>query len=209
MKGSSDRKSGQVVLPGERLGVIEEFITDSGTYVKDGVIYSRFIGRTLIDFLNKRVSVHPLSKALKIPKVGDIIEAEVTNTQKQNASVRIHRIGEDSLAGFFSGLLHVSDVRLRYVDSMFNVCRPGDIIRATVLSVKNGIYHLSVKDKELGVIYGFCSQCGGMLELGRQRMRCSRCGNVERRKTAADYGKGMIAQEGGMNESQDSEENVK
>ncbi len=196
MRKSSDRKTGQVVLPGERLGVIEEFVTDSGTYVKDGVIYSKFVGQALIDFPNKRVSVRPLGNAIKIPKAGDIVEAEVTNTQKQNASARIHKINEDSLAGFFSGLLHVSDVRLRYVDSMFNVCKPGDVIRATVISVKNGIFHLSIKDRGLGVVYGFCSRCGGTLELGRQRMRCSRCGNVERRKTAADYGKGMIAQKG-------------
>ena len=35
---SPEQKSGHLVLPGERLGVIEEFIPDSGTYVKDGVI---------------------------------------------------------------------------------------------------------------------------------------------------------------------------
>ncbi len=34
--------------PGERLGVIEEFIPDSGTYVKDGVIFSDFNGKQFI-----------------------------------------------------------------------------------------------------------------------------------------------------------------
>ena len=36
---SPEQKSGHLVVPGERLGVIEEFIPDSGTYVKDGYIF--------------------------------------------------------------------------------------------------------------------------------------------------------------------------
>ena len=35
---STEQKTGQLVLPGERLGVIEEFTPDTGTFVKDGVI---------------------------------------------------------------------------------------------------------------------------------------------------------------------------
>jgi exosome complex component CSL4 len=56
---SSKRDSGQLILPGEPLGVIEEFVPDAGTYVKDGVIYSKIVGRSLLDLLNKRVSVFP------------------------------------------------------------------------------------------------------------------------------------------------------
>jgi hypothetical protein len=41
----ASEQNGNLVLPGERLGVIEEFIPDSGTYVKDGVIYSKIVGR--------------------------------------------------------------------------------------------------------------------------------------------------------------------
>jgi exosome complex component CSL4 len=51
---SPEEKSGHLVLPGERLGVIEEFIPDSGTFVKDGVIYSKIIGRSLVDLQNRK-----------------------------------------------------------------------------------------------------------------------------------------------------------
>jgi len=192
-KLSERKKSGQVVLPGERLGVIEEFIPDAGTYVKDGVIYSKVVGRALLNLVNKRVSVHPLVHGAIVPKVGCIILGQVSNVQKQNAFVRIYEIGENEISGFFSGVLHISDVQLRYVESMFNVCKPGDIIRAKVVSAKNGVYHLSTKDRNLGVVYAFCSQCGYMLELRRREMRCSRCGKIEKRKVALDYGKGVIA----------------
>ena len=190
---SLDRKSGRFVSPGERLGVIEEFTADAGTYVKDGAIHSKVVGRALLDFPNKRVSVYPLVRGARVPEIGSIVLGQVANVQKQNAFVHMNKIDKAELSGFFSGILHVSDVRLRYVDSMFDVCKPGDIIRAKVISEKNGTYHLSTKDRNLGVIYASCSQCGYMLEMGRQRMRCLRCGKTERRKTALDYGKGLIA----------------
>jgi exosome complex component CSL4 len=188
----SERESGQFVLPGERLGVIEEFIPDTGTYVMNGVIYSKIVGRALIDFLNKRVSVYPLIYGVRFPKVGSIVLGQVSNVQTENAGVRIFKIGNKSLSGFFSGVLHVSDVQQTYVKSMFDVCKPGDIIRAKVISEKNQVYHLSTKDKELGVVYAFCSQCGYMLELKRHVMRCARCGKIEKRKIALDYGKGLL-----------------
>jgi exosome complex component CSL4 len=189
---SSERKSNQFVLPGERLGVIEEFIPDTGTYVKDGIIYSGVIGRALLDLSNKRVSVHPLVHEARVPKVGNIVLGQVSNVQTDNAGVRISKIDDKPLSGFFSGVLHVSDVQLSYVESMFNVCKPGDLIRAKVISEKNQVSHLSTKDKSLGVVYAFCSQCGYTLELKRQTMYCPRCGKTEERKTALDYGKGIL-----------------
>lgn len=190
---SSGRESGQLVVPGERIGVIEEFIPDAGTYVKDGAIYSKVVGRALLDFLNKRVSVYPLVRRAKIPKIGSIVLGQVSRVQRQNAFVRISMIDKSQLSGFFTGVLHISDVRTRYIDSMFDACKPADIIRAKVVSKKNGIYHLSTMGKELGVVYAFCSRCGGMLERSQKRMRCPRCGKIEKRKTALDYGNAAVA----------------
>jgi len=186
------RDSGQLVLPGEPLGVIEEFVPNTGTYVKDGIIYSKIVGRALLDFLNKRVSVFPVVRGVMVPKVGSIVVGHVSTVQTQIAAVRIFKIGKKLLSGFFTGVLHVSDVHLRFVESMFDVCKPGDIIRAKVISDKNRVYHLTTKDKSLGVVYAFCSQCGGVLERKGRSLQCVRCGRVEKRKTAIDYGKGLI-----------------
>jgi exosome complex component CSL4 len=192
MSKSSEQKSGQLVMPGDRLGVIEEFIPDAGTYVQDGVIYSKVVGHALIDLMHKKVSVFQVGKGTKIPKVGSVIVGQVSNVQTQTASVRFSQVDGKQIAGFFSGVLHVSDVEMRFVESMFDVCKPGDIIRAKVISEKNRTYHLSTQDKELGVVYGFCSNCGQALEQRRQGMHCPRCGGIENRKTAMDYGKGAI-----------------
>jgi exosome complex component CSL4 len=185
------QKKEELVLPGERLGVIEEFVPDTGTFVKDGVIYSKLVGRALLDFATRHVSVHPVGRGVLIPEVGSTILGQVSSAQPENANVRIFQIGNNELSGIFMGVLHISDVHLRYVDSMFEVCKAGDIVRAKVISEKNQVYHLSTKDKDLGVVYAFCSGCGGALELRRQNMHCPKCGKIERRKTAFDYGKGL------------------
>ena len=189
-----EQKSGQLVMPGERLGVIEEFIPDSGTYVKDGVIYSKIIGRSLIDLQNRKVQVYPVSEGAVYPKVGTVVIGQVGNAQSDNVLVKIFKIGKKDLSGTFGGILHVSDVSDRYIDQMSDVCKPGDIVRAKVISAKNQIFHLSTNDKNLGIIDAFCSRDATLLEQQPQRydLRCPKCGNIERRKIAPDYGKELL-----------------
>ena len=187
-----EQKSGHLVVPGERLGVIEEFIPDSGTYVKDGVIYSKVVGRALVDLLNKRVSVYPLVNGELVPKVSTTVVGQIGNAQSDNVLVRIFKVENKRLSGEFSGILHISDVSDRYIDSMNDVCKPGDIVRAKVISGKNRIFHLSTNDKNLGIVYAFCSRCGNLLEPQRYELHCPKCGNTENRKIAPDYGKEPI-----------------
>ena len=187
-----EQKGGELVVPGERLGVIEEYVPDAGTFVKDGVIYSKVIGRSMLDLATRRVSVRPQGRSLLVPQVGSTVIGQVTGAQPENANVRILEVDGKRLSGVFIGVLHISDVHLRYVDSMSEVCKAGDIIRAKIISDKNQAYHLSTKDKDLGVIYGFCSNCGTTLESRRQGMSCPKCGRIETKKIAFDYGKASV-----------------
>jgi exosome complex component CSL4 len=191
LKAPEPKSSGRLVVPGERLGVIEEFIPDSGTYVKDGVIFSKIVGRELLDLLNKRVSVYPLANAV-FPKIGSIIVGQIGNAQSDNVLVKIFRVENKEISGEFGGILHVSDVSDRYVDAMSDVCKPGDIVRAKVISAKNRIFHLSTNDKNLGILYAFCSRDGTLLDQQRYELRCPKCGNIEGRKLAPDYGKETV-----------------
>jgi len=186
---SPQQKSGHLVVPGERLGVIEEFVPDSGTYVKDGVIFSKIVGRSLVDLQNRRVSVYPASEGAVVPKLSGTVLGQVGNAQSDNVLVRIFKVGNKKISGEFGGILHISDVSDRYVTSMNDVCKPGDIIRAKVISEKNRIFHLTTNDKNLGVLDAFCSRCGNLLEPERYELRYPKCGNIESRKMAPDYGK--------------------
>ena len=81
---------------------------------------------------------------------------------------------------------------LRYVENMFDVCKPGDVVRAKVVSDKNRTFHLSIAERNLGVVYAFCSECGYTLTLEENRLVCHKCGKMERKKIASDYEKGEI-----------------
>ena len=186
------KKSGQFVVPGERLGVIEEFIPGPGTYVEQGTIYSKTTGFTLLDTLNKRVSVYPLTHEVGIPRTGSTVIGQVSDTRSKTAMLRILKVGKRPVSGFFTGILHISDASPSYVQTMFEVCKTGDIMRAKIVSDRNRVYHLSTAEETLGVIYAFCSQCGHILSLRRMAMRCTNCGKIEKRKTASDYGKGTV-----------------
>ncbi|RLI20409.1 RNA-binding protein [Candidatus Bathyarchaeota archaeon] len=187
-----EKRSGRFVVPGEKLGVIEEFMPGPGTYVYNGTIYSKITGRTLVDVLSKKVSVYPVVHAAPVPRVGSIVIGQVYNVQSKIAVIRIWRIGKKLLSGFFSGILHISDASREYVENMFDAYRTGDIVKAKVISEKNRTYHLSTAEKNLGVIFAFCSNCGYMLRLERGRLKCARCGKLEKRKVASDYGRGIL-----------------
>ena len=188
----SERKSGLFVVPGDHLGVIEEFTSGPGTYVEDGTIHSQVTGRTLLDMLNRQVSVYPIVPTASVPQVGDIVTALVLDVRSKNAILRIFKIGDKTLSGFFKGMLHISGVSHAYVDNMFNVCKAGDIMRAKVISTENRSFFLSTADNDLGVIYALCSLCGHELQPGNRGMNCSNCGNDESRKISPDYGKDTI-----------------
>jgi len=185
-------RCGQFVVPGERLGVIEEFMPGPGTYVEQGAVRSKTAGRALMDILNKKVSVYPMVHMASVPRTGSIVVGQVLNVQGKKATLRIFKIGKALLNGFFTGILHVSDVSPSYVETMFDACKDGDILRATVVSTKNRTYQLSTADRNLGVVYAFCSSCGHTLDLKERKMQCSNCGKIENRKVALDYGKGTM-----------------
>ena len=103
MYDMNERRNGQFVLPGQKLGVIEEFIPNSGTFVDDGIIYSSNIGLVLMDFSNKTVSVYSKVFSLNIPEVGSIVIGTVKAVQSSQAIIRINMVDNKVLSGFFSG----------------------------------------------------------------------------------------------------------
>jgi len=167
-------------------------VSGPGTYVEHGTIYSKTTGYTLLDMLNKEVSVHPLVHAVFVPRTGSVVTGQVSDVQNRMATLRMVKVGKRRLSGFFTGILHVSDASPSFVKTMFDVCRAGDIMRAKVVSEKNRIYHLSTAEKDLGVIYAFCSRCGHIISLRKRKMQCTVCGKIEKRKIASDYGEGAI-----------------
>jgi len=183
-----NRGSGKFVTPGDKLGVIEEFLPGVGTYVDDGNVYSLITGHLSMDLTKREVSVQTTVITPSIPKEGDVVIGQVVNIQDRNSVMKIFQIN-NQVTSVFTGIMHVSDVSRNYVKTMFDAFKVGDIIRAKVISTVNREVHLSTQSNDLGVIQAFCSYCGHLLVLQNNQIRCSKCKKIERRKTASDYQK--------------------
>ncbi len=183
------REMVQPVLPGDKLGVVEQFLPGTGTYEKEGTIYSNFTGTAKIDLKNKRVTVLPNTRVPQLPKEGATVLASVTHTQEKMATVSIWKIEDKALQNPFTAILHISSSSPRYERSMSDVCKAGDILRARVIDMTNRIPQLTTAGRGLGVVKAFCSRCGAVLELTDSKLQCPSCGNLERRRLAEDFGK--------------------
>jgi len=183
------REVSQLVLPGDRLGVVEEFLPGVGTYEDEGTIYANFTGTARIDNKNKRVTVTPTTRVPELPKEGSTVIAVVIHTQEKMATVNIWKIDGCALQNPFTALLHISSSSPRYERIMSDVCKAGDILRARVIDMTNRIPQLTTAGRGLGVVRAYCSKCGGVLDFETRRLQCSSCGNIERRRLAEDYGK--------------------
>ncbi len=176
-----------IAVPGESLGVIEEFTPGTGVYEELGVVYSSLVGAVIKDMAERRVSVRPLKNTLLLPKKGDIVVGVVTNVKKDLAEVDIYQVeGGKTFTSPFKALMHVSRVSTRYVDKITSVLWPGDIIRAKILVAKDP-YILSMKERGLGVLLAFCSKCRAPLILRGNKLTCLMCGSSETRRVSSNY----------------------
>jgi exosome complex component CSL4 len=189
MSSLKNRKTGAFVYPGEKLGVIEEFLAGSGTYVENGELFSSSTGRLSLDLSRKEISVISQTHSPRIPKVGSVVVGQVVAASEKTATIRIDQIDDVKLGTSFIGIIHVSDVGRTYTRNLTDMVKVGDFIRAKVISTKNREFHLSTREDMLGVVKAACVICGQVLILQRNGLRCPNCGSIARRKVAGDYGR--------------------
>jgi exosome complex component CSL4 len=67
--------------------------------------------------------------------------------------------------------------------------RVGDIIRGRVMSLLNSTVHITIDEREFGVVYTLCFNCGGDTVRVNNAVKCIECGAFEERKLTNDYGK--------------------
>ena len=69
------------------------------------------------------------------------------------------------------------------------IFRVGDIIRGRVISLLNSTVHITIDEKEFGVLYTLCFNCGGDTVKLNNAVKCIECSIFEERKLTNDYGK--------------------
>lgn len=177
----------KVVAPGDKIGVIEEYIPYNGTYEYKSEILSSLAGFIEEDLEKHTVGVKTTRRIL-LPKPGDIVYAVVVSASEKNASVMIISINNKLLNDYFSGLIQIRSSSMDSMKSIRGVLKPGDIVKCEVLGYNNDVYHLRMHGPEFGVVYALCTKCGGVLVRSGKELKCQICGNIENRKIANDYG---------------------
>jgi len=179
------------VYPGDRLCSLEEFLPGDGVYVdRDGVVRAARLGVVDVDVKSRRIMVRALSGRPRMPRRGSTLYALLYAIPREDLGLVKIMADERMIpySGGFTGVLHVSQASDTFTKSLYDVARPGDIIRAQSLS-NTSPYMLSTRRPQDGVVLAFCSLCGAPLYRvpGRSSLVCLRCGNEERRKIAGNY----------------------
>jgi exosome complex component CSL4 len=179
------------ILPGEQIASIEEFEAGKNTYVSDGTVRSTAVGTKNYDFKKRLAKIEKINPPM-LPKIGDIVVGYIEMLFGSMMSVRILYIDQKkSISGFSA----IASARIstpgRERDRRGRIIfRVGDIIRGRVISLLNSSIHITIDEKEFGVIYTLCFNCGGdTVRVNNNNIKCIECGVNEDRKLTIDYGK--------------------
>jgi exosome complex component CSL4 len=175
------------VFPGDRVGYAEEFVPGEGVYEENGELFAAVAGKVVVK--DKVVSVESIKKLPDIKK-GDIVLGRVVDVRNSLALVELSRkYGLDrDLMHTGIAALHVSNVQNEYLKDLGSAVKYMDIIKARVIDP--GLLKLSTKEPGMGVVKALCSSCKSEMVREGDKLKCLKCGNVERRRISSDYGRG-------------------
>jgi exosome complex component CSL4 len=182
-----------IVFPGQRLGRTQQYQSGPGTYIRHGIIYASLVGKkeitTSVDNEDLPIlSVLSEKESTSLPEIDSIIIGRVLRVNPRFATVSILAVGSKPCKENFQGIIRTQDVRSTEKDKikMYECFRPGDIIRAQVISLGDArSYYLSTAFNELGVIFARCSISGSpMIPISWKEMQCIKTKTIEYRKCA-------------------------
>ncbi|MEM2910446.1 MAG: exosome complex RNA-binding protein Csl4 [Nitrososphaerota archaeon] len=183
---AEDRR--QIALPGEKLCVLEEFLSGKGTSTSlDGTVFATVVGKVKFDRKKREVQVEAIKEPDSVA-VGDIILGEVKELQSKSAVIKI--IGKNGKI-----LRHQRSATLLAKpgskESLGQHVSVGDVLLAKVTSIISGLINVSIWEPGFGVLQAMCDRCGsimGYVKKDKYNVYCSKCGRFDTRKILTHYG---------------------
>ncbi|MFH1588392.1 MAG: exosome complex RNA-binding protein Csl4 [Candidatus Diapherotrites archaeon] len=180
---------GEIVFPGSFLCTEEEFLPDENVFVDEkGNINSFLVGEKQVDLKEKKVIVSRNNSKISLNK-GAIVFGRVMMAKEKMLILHLFQAEKDgkkiSVQG--SAALFIFEVSNSFVDSLKDVARLGDYVKAKVVEVSRQGIDLSIKEPFLGVVKAYCIKCRSPLKLEEKTLKCVECGNIEKRKISNDY----------------------
>lgn len=187
------KEDSKPILPGEHIASIEEFEGGKNTYLaSDGTVRSTTVGTKVYDLKRRVVKIDPKNSPM-LPKIGDTIVGYVEMMFSTMVSIKVLYINDKWSDAGFSAIASArlgsrADIERR--GDRRATFHNGDIVRGRVISLLNSTIHLTLAEKEYGVLYAMCFMCGGdTVRTNESTIKCVDCGAFENRKLAHDYGK--------------------
>ena len=176
-------------MPGDILGIIEQFLPGTGTYNDEGDIKSNIIGNVSIK--DKKISVIAKDGEPALLKVGDRIYAQVSDLRGQRALINIDTLKDNDrqLALPYLGAIHISQIKKGYLEKLSDAIRIGDIVEADVSKITGDSVDLNMMDEECGVVKAMCTRCRSYMKTSPKtnELECSVCNKKEKREISTNY----------------------
>ncbi len=184
----------RIVVPGEKLGVVEEFIPNEGIREENGNLYSLYLGSLYEK--DVKLSVRPFKRPVLPLRPGEIALGEVRSADRSSYNIHLVALIKPRKALLNPPVQAVMSKRPPNLG-----VRPSDILLVKINSTKSGLITVTMNGPpELGVILSFCPVCGAPLRKGvGYTLVCENCGKVYLdKKISSRYGwnpfkEGMVA----------------
>ncbi len=194
-----------LVMPGDKIGVEEEFVVSDNAYVdNDGSIRSSIMGAVTIK--DGRISVVNMKHDVRRFKRGMLVLGTVSDDLRSVMFVKldnIHVNGVEYIA-LKDGKIVSASARRPMGGRDFHsrdsgpppkktrTASVGDVILAKIIYEDQEIFTLGIDENETGVVYAECELCSSHLEVDKDSqgmLSCPKCMHKEERKISSMYGK--------------------
>jgi exosome complex component CSL4 len=173
----------RIVIPGEKLGVIEQYLPGEGTYLNSsGVVVSNFLGEAISQ--NRKIAVKPVREVRYPLSVGDIVIAIIWSSERSQFLAKILALFKPKELLLKSPM---SAIILKKTPEN-RAALPGDFVLAKVESCMGGdIYLTRSGSTELGVISAMCRKCNVKLNRVGYTLVCNKCQQVYLDRKISDH----------------------
>ncbi|MEZ0345079.1 MAG: exosome complex RNA-binding protein Csl4 [Infirmifilum sp.] len=182
-------KDSDVKVPGDVLGVEEEYLPGGGVFVEQGYLKAKVLGRPYVDPIHHILEVKAVKATVLPLSPRDVVYASVEFIRDPVVHVKIFYVENKNvvLGQPVSGVLTSSNISTSRVKNLYEVVGYGDVLRAYVAEPGGPPYLLAIKGRDFGVILARCPKCLSPMRLRGLRLVCPACGSKSKRKISSRY----------------------
>jgi len=174
----SDNKT----IPGDKIGIIEEFESGKNTFEDGHNVRATVIGTVEIDKKSRIAQVQNIPTS-GIPEVDDVVIGTVAAVMSSMIAVSIDYVNNIRTKSNVECICQTRHFRRK------NIALVNDIVVLRITAHKNGTIHASIDEPEFGILFTKCKKCGGKVIPMRDAIKCTECNWIDERKLSNNFGK--------------------